>query len=1258
MVVLYDGGLSTTSPAFNGKQSYAAFDLSGYSTDANGYFVLGNPGVPGVQLPFDPGDFGLLQNGPDAVALYIGHASDFRNGTTVTTTNLLDAIVYGTDDPAPANLMPLITSPLIVNEDANGNGPNESSQRCPDGMGAVRTSTAYLQAAPTPGAPNACPSQGAPSSIVISQIYGGGGNNGSSTYHNDYVELYNRGTAPVDIARWSLQYASAAGSGWSGNLQPLGGVINPDEYYLIGLGSNGANGAALPPANVTSAINIAVSAGKLALVDSLDPLVGNCPLANPHVRDFVGYGTTADCGEGAATAPAPNVSVADYRLDHGVTDTNRNASDFTTGGPLPRRTAAIVEIPPYVFFTDPRPAGTDIPRDATLEVSFTVPVDLTDPWFDISCASTGHHNDATVAGTTTARYITPNVNFQAGELCTATILQSGVQQTGAPGETLPGNYTWSFTVASGAAPPESPDVHLLMGNPTGATTDLGQPTNYLMSKPEFALSYNSTLGRPNWVSWHVTQAWIPTNHPARVDTFRADPQVPPDWYRVESFDFSSSGLDRGHMAPNADRESSVPVNQATFLMSNMIAQAPANNQGPWADFEGYLRTVANGDDPNEVYIVSGPAGKGGAGSNGAADTVAGGKVTVPAYTWKVALVLPDDGAEDDASRVTCSTRTIAVILPNDQTTQGQAWQTYLTSVTAVEQLVRTDSIGGFTQFSLFSNLPAPIQFCIKNGINGTNPKNDQTITFAPLASHAFGDADFVITATASSGLPVTFAVTSGNATVSGNIVHITGLGSVTITASQPGDDTYNPATNVVRSFDVGKGSQTIVFDAVPGHTYGDGSFTVSATGGASGNAVTFAGTGACTAGGTNGATITIAAAGACVITASQAGSVDYDAAADVARTVTIASATPALSSLSSPAIEAGTASTTISGTIGVNGLVPAGSVTITVGGSTVSAPIALNGQFSATVTTASLSPVNNPYAIAFSFAANANFGSATGTSTLTVTDTIAPVITLVGAATMTVEGGTAFTDPGATATDSFAGNLTGAIQVTGAVNTAIVGSYTRTYTVSDGYNTASTTRTVNVVDTIPPVITLIGGATVTTALGSPWVDPGATAQDSRAGNLTPQIVVTGTVNTAVAGSYPVTYRVSDGVNTTTVIRTVTVKDTTAPLISHLFATPNTLYFPTNTLWPVFVTYDASDASGEPSCSLAVTSNDLDDRENTQRGHGILDLDWIVVSPHLVFLRAERGPRKAPQLLYTITVTCTDRFANRSTAQVVVPVRQR
>src|SRR6266542_3155142 len=97
------------------------------------------------------------------------------------------------------------------------------------------------------------------------------------------------------------------------------------------------------------------------------------------------------------------------------------------------------------------------------------------------------------------------------------------------------------------------------------------------------------------------------------------------------------------MTPNADRdnENRIPINQETYLMSNMVPQAPDNNQGPWANLENALRSALIGSPEKEIYIVSGPLGVGGTGSNGGTTTtLANGHVTVPAYTWKVALVIP------------------------------------------------------------------------------------------------------------------------------------------------------------------------------------------------------------------------------------------------------------------------------------------------------------------------------------------------------------------------------------------------------------------------------------------------------------------------------------------------------------------------------------------------------------------------------------------------------------------------------------------
>ena len=173
--------------------------------------------------------------------------------------------------------------------------------------------------------------------------------------------------------------------------------------------------------------------------------------------------------------------------------------------------------------------------------------------------------------------------------------------------------------------------------------------------------------------------------------------------------------------------------------------------------------------------------------------------------------------------------------------------------------------------------------------------------------------------------------------------------------------------------------------------------------------------------------------------------------------------------------------------------------------------------------------------------------TATATFAVTVSDTAKPVVSLNGAADVTVEAKSAFTDPGATATDLVSGTLTAT--VSGTVNTNIVGVYTLTYSATDGSgNTGTATRTVRVVDTSKPVVTLNGSASMTVEAKTTFVDPGATASDTVSGTLA--VTVTGTVNTGALGVYTLTYTATDGSgNVGTATRTVTVVDTIKPMVT-------------------------------------------------------------------------------------------------------------
>lgn len=173
-----------------------------------------------------------------------------------------------------------------------------------------------------------------PGDIVISQIYGGGGNSGAPFTH-DFIELFNRSNQPVDITGWSVQYAAATSGTWQKT--ELIGSLQPGQYFLIQQDSGGTNGAPLPAPNATGTLSLAATAGKVALLNNTT-LIANgtgCPSGGGLV-DFVGYGGTATCFEGAAPAPAPSATNAIRRAGNGCGDTNNNAANFATGAPLPR----------------------------------------------------------------------------------------------------------------------------------------------------------------------------------------------------------------------------------------------------------------------------------------------------------------------------------------------------------------------------------------------------------------------------------------------------------------------------------------------------------------------------------------------------------------------------------------------------------------------------------------------------------------------------------------------------------------------------------------------------------------------------------------------------------------------------------------------------------------------------------------------------------------------------------------------------------
>ena len=171
--------------------------------------------------------------------------------------------------------------------------------------------------------------------VVISQVYAGGGNSGATLTH-DFIELFNRGTTPVSLAGWSVQYNSAANSGtWL--VTPLTGSIAPGGYYLIQQAAGTGGTTALPTPDATGNIPMGATAGKVTLQTNATPVVGACP--SSATADLVGYGGTATCFEGTGPAAASGNTTSALRKRGGCFDSDNNSVDFSIANPTPRNSA-------------------------------------------------------------------------------------------------------------------------------------------------------------------------------------------------------------------------------------------------------------------------------------------------------------------------------------------------------------------------------------------------------------------------------------------------------------------------------------------------------------------------------------------------------------------------------------------------------------------------------------------------------------------------------------------------------------------------------------------------------------------------------------------------------------------------------------------------------------------------------------------------------------------------------------------------------
>ncbi|MEM7772475.1 MAG: DNA/RNA non-specific endonuclease [Cyanobacteria bacterium P01_A01_bin.37] len=241
----------------------------------------------------------------------------------------------------------------------------------------------------------------------------------------------------------------------------------------------------------------------------------------------------------------------------------------------------------------------------------------------------------------------------------------------------------------------SSNVHLVLGNPTNANQ--GDRSNFLIERSQYALSYNSDRGIANWVSWQLSADWL--GNTDRQDNFRQDGGLPTGVYQVTPNDYRNTGYDRGHTVPSGDRTRTVQDNSATFLMTNILPQAPTNNRGVWREFEEYSRDLVYEFDWT-LHII--------AGSYGEQDQLASGRLTIPSRLWKVLIALPPGANLND---IDSDTLVIAIDMPNRDIVTDD-WRTYQTTVDRIELA---------TGYDLLSSLPLPIQESLEaSEVNSTS----------------------------------------------------------------------------------------------------------------------------------------------------------------------------------------------------------------------------------------------------------------------------------------------------------------------------------------------------------------------------------------------------------------------------------------------------------------------------------------------------------------------------------------------------------
>ena len=220
-----------------------------------------------------------------------------------------------------------------------------------------------------------------------------------------------------------------------------------------------------------------------------------------------------------------------------------------------------------------------------------------------------------------------------------------------------------------------------LGNPGASDSTLT-----ILEKSTLTVAYSQERNVAAFVGWHLQTSDL-GNVPRYVGGFYPDAGLPKDWYKVSPADYTGTGYDRGHLCDSGDRTATPDQQKETFVMSNVIPQAKSLNEHVWEGLEAYCRTQVKLG--REAYIF--------AGGSGSLGTLGKSKINIPAYCWKVILLMPE--GDDDLARVCrddIGIEIICVKMPNTEAVAGKPWQSYEYPLATLELE---------TGYSFFSKVP-------------------------------------------------------------------------------------------------------------------------------------------------------------------------------------------------------------------------------------------------------------------------------------------------------------------------------------------------------------------------------------------------------------------------------------------------------------------------------------------------------------------------------------------------------------------------